>query len=179
MPESYAERLADSGIVTVRHLLPCLQQRLVWPEAKRTIVLVGARGEVPNLHKPSRAPLVEAVPRGHAVLGAVLHRELGAEVGDQITFRDRQFTVHRCRTETGTTDDVSLWLHLADAQEILGKPGEINAILALECICAGAEGLARVRSEVTGLLPDTQVLEMGTRALARAEARFRVGEEVR
>ena len=30
MPEEYVERLAKSGIMSIRHLLPSLQQRLTW-----------------------------------------------------------------------------------------------------------------------------------------------------
>ncbi|MHC4244593.1 MAG: hypothetical protein ACYSU4_19460, partial [Planctomycetota bacterium] len=47
MPEDYVHRLADSGIVTVRHFLPSIQQKIEWPERKRKIILVGTRGEVP------------------------------------------------------------------------------------------------------------------------------------
>ena len=44
MPEEYVHKLADSGIVTVRHFLPSLQQKVDWPEQKRKIILMGARG---------------------------------------------------------------------------------------------------------------------------------------
>ena len=36
MPESYVDRLAASGIITVRHFLPTLQQRVAWPEQQRS-----------------------------------------------------------------------------------------------------------------------------------------------
>ncbi len=82
MPEEYVTRLADSGIVLVRHFLPSLQERIKWPEKKRTITLVGTRGEVPNLHKNPRKPLVEQVPQGTIVLGFGLHESLGLKTGD-------------------------------------------------------------------------------------------------
>ena len=66
MPEDYVGRLANSGIVSVRHFLPSLQEKIKWPETKRTIILVGTRGEVPNLHKNPRVPLVQPVPAGIA-----------------------------------------------------------------------------------------------------------------
>lgn len=52
----------------------------------------------------------------------------------------------------------------------------INAILALECQCAWAD-LPKVRAEITRILPDTQVVERASEALARAEARVKVAEE--
>jgi predicted lysophospholipase L1 biosynthesis ABC-type transport system permease subunit len=73
---------------------------------------------------------------------------------------------------------VTAWLHLAEAQELLNLKGRINAILALECVCAApGQILAKVREELAVALPDTQVIERGTAALARAEARVRVERE--
>ena len=178
MPEDYVTRLANSGIVLVRHLLPTLQQRIKWPERRRTITLVGARGEVPNLHKSPRQPLVEPVPEGTIVLGYGLHHSLDLHVGDKVTLLGREFTVHKCYEERGSKDDFTAWIHLRAAQELLKKEGMINAILALECVCSQMEGLLpKVRQEIEQILPGTQVIEQGTKALARAEARARVGQE--
>ncbi len=37
MPQDYADRLAESRIVSVQHLLPMLAEKLKWPEMKRTV----------------------------------------------------------------------------------------------------------------------------------------------
>jgi len=180
MPEEYVTRLAESGIVLVRHFLPTLQQKIKWPEKKRTITLVGARGEVPNLHKNPRKPLVEPVPPGTIVLGYGLHHSLGLQVGDKVKLLGREFTVHKCYEERGSKDDFTAWIHLRAAQELLKKEGMINAILALECLCAQVESLLpKIRNEIEQILPGTQVIEKGTKALARAEARARVGQEAK
>ena len=180
MPEEYVTRLADSGIVLVRHFLPTLQQKIKWPEKRRTITLVGARGEVPNLHKNPRKPLVEPVPVGTIVLGYGLHHSLGLQVGDKVRLLGREFIVHKCYEERGSKDDFTAWIHLRAAQELLKKEGMINAILALECVCSQVEGLLpKVRNEIEQILPGTQVIEKGTKALARAEARARVGQEAK
>ena len=180
MPEEYVTRLADSGIVLVRHFLPTLQQRIKWPEIKRTITLVGARGEVPNLHKNPRKPLVEPVPAETIVLGYGLHHSLALQVGDKVKLLGREFTVHKCHEERGSRDDFTAWIHLRAAQELLKKEGMINAILALECVCSQMEGLLpKLRHEIEQILPGTQVIEKGTKALARAEARARVGQEAK
>ncbi len=179
MPESYVERLADSAILTVRHFLPSLQQKVKWPEQKRTIILVGCRGEVPNLHKSPRTPLVQPVPEGTIVLGHELHGSLGLKAGDAVRLMGREFTVHACHEERGSKDDITAWISLADAQELLEKPGLINGILALECICGGGTTVDMVRADVARILPDTQVIEMGTRIVARAEARTSVGREAK
>ncbi|MGD8500141.1 MAG: FtsX-like permease family protein [Phycisphaerales bacterium] len=179
MPEEYVHQLADSGIVTVRHFLPSLQQKIEWPEQKRNIILVGARGEVPNLHKSPVKPMVQPVPPGTISLGHELHRSLDIKVGDKVKLMDKEFTVHACHKERGNKDDITAWIYLPEAQELLDKSGQINAILALECLCAGGDALPKIRKEIAAILPGTQVIERGSRALARAEARTKVAEQGR
>ena len=59
------------------------------------------------------------------------------------------------------------------------KPAQINAILALECLCVGQEGLPVIRKEIADILPGTQVIERGSRVIARAEARTKVEEQAK
>jgi putative ABC transport system permease protein len=89
----------------------------------------------------------------------------------------REFVIHKCQEERGSKDDIGVWIPLRDAQELLDRPEQLNAILALECVCVGDAGVARVRADVAACLPDTKVVELGTKVLARSEARARVGEE--
>ncbi len=178
MPESYATRLAEAKIVTIRHLLPSLQEKVLWPEQKRTIILIGTRGEVPSLFRDAQEPILVAVPKGNAVVGHELAGSLGLKAGDRITLFGRTFTVSRCNEERGSKDDISIWIDLAQAQEMLGKPGRINAILALKCICEGNE-LALVRRDVASVLPGVQVIEQGSKVLTRAEARERAAQEAK
>jgi len=89
-------------------------------------------------------------------------------------------SVHKCYEERGSKDDFTAWIHLAQAQELLDKKGLINAILALECLCKGVDDLlAQVRADIEQILPGTQVIEQGTKALARAESRAKVGQEAK
>jgi putative ABC transport system permease protein len=179
MPESYVDRLARANIVTVQHLLPTLQQRIQWPEQKgRTIILIGTRGEIPYLGQEAKVPLVQPVPEGKIVLGYQLQQTLSLNKGDKVRLLGREFVVHRCQPQRGTKDDISAWIPLGEAQHLLKREGVINAVLALHCMCAGKD-LSRVRSDIRAVLPDTQVVEMGSTFLARYEARARVGQEAK
>ncbi|MGQ9662567.1 MAG: ABC transporter permease, partial [Kiritimatiellia bacterium] len=171
MPEEYAYRLANSRLVTMRHLLPMLQQKIRWPEQNRTIILIGCKGEIPDMHKNPRAPLVQPVPDGAITLGYELHTNLGLKVGDKVKLMGREFVVHKCHEERGSKDDITAWIPLKDAQELFQKPGLINVILALECVCVGDNVIDRICAEVAQHLPDTKVIEFGTQVLARGEAR--------
>ncbi len=176
MPDRYATRLAEAKIVTIRHLAPILQEKVRWPEKKRTIILIGTRGEVPSMFRDAKEPILVAVKRGHAVVGHELAAALGLRPGDRIGLFGRTFIVSQCNEERGTRDDISIWVDLAAAQEMLSKPGRINAILALKCMCAGNE-LENVRRDVAAVLPGAQVIEHGSNVLTRAEARDRAAKE--
>jgi putative ABC transport system permease protein len=178
MPESYADRLAASDIIYIRHILPSLQQKIIWPERNRTIILMGTRGEVPNLHLSPQKPMAQPVPDGTIILGYELHNSLNIKVNDKIDLMGKTFTVKDCYQERGTKDDITAWINLKDAQKLLKKEGLINAILALNCLCAD-NTLPVIRKEVAAILPGTRVIERGSRAVARAEARTQVAEEAR
>lgn len=171
MPEEYATILANSKIVTVNHLLPSLTQKLEWPEKKRTVILIGVRGEVPLAHRDPKSPLIDPVKEGELVLGYELHRSLGLKEGDELVFKGKKFKLSKAHPERGSKDDITMWMNLSECQEILEKKGRINAIQALECNCATLDRLGEIRAELMQILPDTQITETGSTALARAESR--------
>ncbi len=174
MPETYAEKLAASRRLMVRHLLPSLQERIVWPEQNEPIILIGTRGEVPQTHLDPKKPMIAAVPKGTMVLGSVLAQKAGLEVGKQVKLLGRAFTVGKIHERRGNEDDVTAWIDLAEAQELLGKPGRINAILALGCLCV-AQTPGGVSKEITSILKDTQVIELLREAAIRRATRTAVG----
>ena len=176
MPETYVNKLAESKIVTVNHLLPSLTRKLKWPEQERTVILIGIRGEVPIAHKDPKKPLIDPVPKGKIVLGYELHRSLNLKEGNGTLFMGREFTVEKCHDERGTKDDITIWMHLEECQELLDQEGRINAIKALECNCASIDRLGEIRKEIAGILPGTKVIETESKALARAEARNKAKE---
>lgn len=176
MPEEYATRLAKSRVATINHILPSLQQKVKWPEQERTIILMGVRGEV-YLQSKLQKPLLEPVTAGTMVLGHELARNLKLAAGVKTKLLGREFTVAKINPERGNKDDITVWINLTEAQELLDKKGQINAILALDCTCDTLDRLARIRAEISRILPDTQIIEFQSQALARAETRQRAAAE--
>lgn len=176
MPEEYATRLAKSRVATINHLLPSLQQKVKWPEYQRTVLLMGVRGEV-YLQSAQQKPLLDAAAPGTMILGQELARSFPLKVGDKTKLMGREFTVAKINPERGNKDDITVWINLAEAQELLDKRGLINGILALDCTCDTVDRLARIRSEIARILPDTQIIEYASQALTRAEARQRAATE--
>jgi len=177
MPEKYLSRLQESGIVTIEHLVPRLHQKVKWPETKWAVILVGTSDkEAVNPVLYSNELSLEAVPRGKIVLGYEVQQGLGLNVGDRIRFMGNEFVVHRCNGELGTEDDMTVFINLQEAQELLNKKGFINEILAFECRSAWAD-LPKVRAEITRILPGTQVIEKTSNVLAKVHAYTKVEEE--
>jgi len=178
MPEEYATRLARSRVLTINHVLPSLQQKVKWPEYERTVLLMGVRGEV-YVQSSQQKPLLEPVAPGKMILGHELARNLALKSGDKTKFMGREFAVDKVNPERGNKDDITVWISLPEAQELLGRKALINGILALDCTCDTLDRLGRIRPEIAAILPDTQVIEYASQALARAEARQRAAAEAR
>ena len=171
MPEEYVNRLANSNIVTVNHLLPTVTKKLEWPEQNNLpIMLYGTRGEVPIAHRDPKKPLLDQVPRGSMIIGYQISQKLGLKKDADVELLGRPFKIIKAHDERGSIDDTTVWINLREAQEMLGMENLIHAIQALECHCAG-DRIGQIRKEITAILPGTQAIERGAPALARAEAR--------
>ncbi|MFP3904618.1 MAG: ABC transporter permease [Armatimonadota bacterium] len=177
MPEAYTQRLADEKIGPLNHLMSVLQQKVSWPEMNREVLLTGIRGEVPitGTKKAKRPPLMDPVKPGDIKLGYHLANSTGLEESETITLRGRELTVREVYDQRGTQDDHTAWVSLDQAQEWMGREGQINGILALECTCPIDE-LDRIEERVRQILPDTRVHEFSAVMLARKKARVRAAE---
>jgi len=176
MPEEYLALLEQSEIVTIEHIVPRLRQKVKWPETKWAVILVGTSDKAVNPALNTHELTLEAVPRGKIVLGYEVQQGLGLNAGDRIRFMGSEFVVHKCHKELGTEDDMTIWVNLREAQELLNKKGLINEILAFECRSAWAD-LPKVRAEIARILPDTHVVEKASDVLAKIHAYVKVEDE--
>jgi len=172
MSEEYMDRLSASNIVTIRHMLPIVEQKIRWPEKRnRTIILIGIRGEVPFTKIAPKKPIVVAVPPGGIVLGYELWDSLNLKVGDKVKLLGETFEVSKCHPQRGTKDDISAWIDLEMAQRLLGLEDRLSGIMALQCFCHGWD-LDKLVRQIPGILPGTQVVLFKNEVTTRAESRF-------
>lgn len=177
MPEDTVARLANSNTMLVRHLLPLVQQQVVWPEKLKLITLIGTRGEVPLAHRKPKEPMLLAVPEGECVVGAELARQLAIEPNQTLTLFGEEFRVQKVRARRGKADDAAIWVDLKAGQSLLGMEGRIHAIEALKCHCKGVTH-EQLIAQVEGLLDnEVQVILRKNEVTARAEARNLAAEE--
>ncbi|MEA3401054.1 MAG: ABC transporter permease, partial [Armatimonadota bacterium] len=121
MPEEYVHRLSESGLMTIRHLVARLQKRIQWRD--RQVLLTGLLPEVAMAHRTPKSPMGMAVERGTALVGHHLARSEDVAVGDQIEVLGRRLQVEGVLEEQGSVDDIRIYTHLHDAQQMLGEPG--------------------------------------------------------
>jgi ABC-type lipoprotein release transport system permease subunit len=171
MPEDYIDKLSASNIVTIRHLLPVVEQKIEWPEqGNRTMILIGIRGEVPFTVRKPKKPMLLPVPPGKIVLGHELWESLGVQVGDTVTLFGEAFEVSECHSQRGTKDDISAWVDLPTSQRLLGLEGKLSGIMALQCFCHGSD-LVSLNKQIPGILAGTQVMFFQNKVTTRADSR--------
>ena len=173
IPEEYVQRLAsDTQLTMVAHLVATLQRRIEWNDRK--VLFVGYLPEATQSHRRKKKPMGYNIEPGTCYLGHELG--VGKKVGETVTIDGHEFKIAQILPEQGSKKDITVAVHLKDAQAVLGAPGKINQIMALGCNCAGSN-LASIREQLASVLPDTKVTEFRSMALARAEQRSRVQEK--
>jgi len=173
MPEEYAERLAAHEGFTSNHITATLIKRIDW--RGKTALLTGIGDEVfpPGRKKP---PLSPVIAPGSVYVGWELAQSLGLRRDETVVVEGKAFTIAGVGKETGTSDDIRLQCHIRDAQEVLGLPGCINEIRAIECLCLepADDTLGGLRAELKKVLPDAEVFQLEAMARARREQRVMV-----
>ncbi|MBI3830061.1 MAG: FtsX-like permease family protein [Planctomycetes bacterium] len=174
MPEEYAAKLGQSDLTAINHLEPSLTQKITWTEQNCPMILTGVRGEVPLRLVDAKKPFHQPVPKGSVALGQELARQAGVSPGGAVKILGREFKVAAVHDPRGNVDDVTAWVHLQEAQELLKKPGQINAMKAMNCECSLAD-LDKIPGKIEAILPGVQAIldkppaDVRTAALARAE----------
>ncbi|NUQ61467.1 MAG: FtsX-like permease family protein [Pirellulales bacterium] len=167
MPQEYVDRLAaDTRLTYVTHLVATLQSKIDWQNRK--ILLTGYLPETTQSHMRHKSPMGYTVEPGTVLLGHEL--AVGRKAGETVEVLGKPFRIARVLPEQGSKEDITIAMHLTDAQSLLDKPGKINQIMALGCNCAGSN-LPNIRKQLSEVLPEAQITEFRSKALARAEQR--------
>ncbi len=176
MPESSASRLKTTKQLVDRYL-PQLRRRLEWTEKKWTILVIGlGQEQILDTSVCDERPLVDNISPGQCIVGHELQKALGLKQGQEITLLGKRFRIARCKKELGTKDDITIWLTLNEAQQLLDLKDQINEILIVEHISVWGN-LHEVQRRIERILPDSQVVEMASETASRAHARSKVADE--
>jgi putative ABC transport system permease protein len=161
MPEEYVFRFAALDGYEYTHLTATLQ-RAIEIEGRR-VVLTGILPEVmpPGRNQP---PIMFAVNRGEVYVGSEVAHFFSIEEGSEMELLGARFRVTKCLSPTGSSDDIKIFGHLEDVQELLELTGQINEIRALECLCLIESGqteldaLSIAEAQLAEILPEGKAL---------------------
>jgi len=103
----------------------------------KTVVLTGIEPVSRRDETREKRNLVVAIKPGRARLGSAAAEAFNVREGETITIMDRSFHVDQILSSQGTIDDSRVYIPLAQSQQMLNKPGKINAILAFLCLSYG------------------------------------------
>jgi len=175
MPEQYVYEMSQYKGISYNHLTAMLQKKITWRD--REVILMGMAPEVIPEGKKTSVMSFSIQP-GTVHIGYQLTEALDIKEGDSLALLGKILSVARLLPETGTSDDIRIYCDLKDAQDILGLPGLINEIKALQCLCKGGyspeDSLKNLREELVRILPETRVVFMTAIASARQRQRLLV-----
>jgi putative ABC transport system permease protein len=175
MPEEYVQRLATHEGLSYAHLSATLQRRMPW--RGREIVLTGILPELEPPNSP-KTPMFRTIEPGDAHVGAAVAAGLQLRQHDRIEIGGQQLNVARLLPETGSLDDIRVYINLRDAQRVLQLEGQVNEIRALQCLClvdgVNVDSMAVLRAQLQSVLPAAKVVRLQAIADAREQQRVMV-----
>ncbi len=175
MPQGYVDRFAKSKKVSFTHLLATLTQTVDWGDKQAILKGIGTEQSTPGREKPS---MIFQVEPGTATLGYELARERKIQRGEEVELLSGTLTVGSVLQEKGDAEDITLYANLADAQRLLERPGQINEIKALDCLCLtrGVDPAEIIRKEVEDILPEAKVVRLREIGEARSNQRLMMND---
>ena len=167
--QTLVDRLADQEVAN--RLVPMLQRTIPFGDGEAILTGIGeerfANGQVMK-------PVFGGIADGETiVLGSAAAELAGAEEGNTVIILGREFRVARVLAGEGTSDDLRVHAELPIVQSLLGTPGKINEIRALECQCddSVADPEQKLREVLEPLLPGTMMIRHDRMADARRKQR--------
>lgn len=169
--DTVARMAAQHGLfVAFNHLTPVLERRLTVGGHDVRLTGIGPSTIGPGEKKQ---PMGFVIGKGTVFVGATAAEWLGAKAKQTVTLNGRTFTVERVLAEAGNEEDIRVYTALEDAQALLGLPGQITEIKAIDCLCltADKDPLSQLRAVLEKALPEAKVLQLSGLANARARQR--------
>jgi putative ABC transport system permease protein len=170
MPEEYVHRFAKQKGISYNHLVAVLRKKIAWQGGD--VLLTGISPEVAPMDK-KKTPMIFSIDHGTVYLGHEISRSRNIKKGDRIELLGKSFRVESCLAESGSEDDITIYAHLQDVQELLGMEERINEIKALECLCRdpAKESKEILIEQLERILPDARVIQIKNIAAAREKQR--------
>ncbi len=171
MPEDGLQRFAEQKNISYNHILAMLMEHI--DLGGSPVILTGITQEIAPKGKKKKSTMLFEVKPGTVHLGYEPSHRLGLKKGATVELFGETFTVAASLSESGSRDDLRIYVNLADAQRLLNKPDLINEIKALECYCKDPtlDNLPSLRQELARFLPEGKLLRREAIATVRKKQR--------
>ena len=135
-PAETTQRMSEALSLSSRYYVSVLQARV---EADgQEILLTGIEPVRRKDETPEKGNMVLPLSESEARLGHECARKLGKDVGQSVRVLGEEFRVVEILPPKAALDDCRLYIGLSRCQELLGKEGQSNFILAFLCLHAGS-----------------------------------------
>jgi len=174
MPEDYVDRFWKFKDFSYAHITATLQKEIIWHN--KEIILTGI---APEIDPAGRTAMAFRIEPGQVYIGYELAKEFKVHQEETIDILGKQFTIVKILSESGSTDDIRVYGALSEFQEILDMKGQINEIMALNCLCISPEEgdpLVMLREQLDQVLPEAKVVMNTTIANVREKQRYMLEE---
>jgi ABC-type lipoprotein release transport system permease subunit len=157
--------------INYSHLSAVLKWKVRWRDTSAMIYGLAPREVAPPGRK--KPVMITPVKRGTVQLGRTLADIHGVKRDATVNVEGGEFKVARVLSEKGSGAEIRIYMHLADAQAVLKREGQINEIQALDCYCADEtqDTLTLLRKQLAPILPEAKVFRMQDMAEAREQQR--------
>jgi len=171
MPEDFLKRLIEQRSINYAHLTASLHKRITWNE--KEIILTGLSPDELEPSGARKSKMIFAINESTVVVGYEIAKAVNLRKGDNLTILGKEFIVDKVLSETGSNDDIRIYLDLLEMQLLLNMEGQINEIMALNCMCStkGDNPLGTLREELGRIVPEAKVVMNSTIATARERQR--------
>ena len=172
IPQDYVNTLVSAKAFSYAHLTATLHKKIEWKGCE--VILTGISPEEVETRDISKSKMIFAIPKGSVYIGYELASKLDIKDYDKFEILGASFNVERILAETGSNDDIRIYLNLPQLQKMLNLEGKINEIMAINCLCASSESedpLELLRTELNLILPNAKVIMNRTIASAREKQR--------
>lgn len=171
MPQEFLKRLIDQRSINYAHLTASLHRKIFINDLE--VILTGLSPDELEPSGARKSKMIFAIPKGTAVIGFETAKIVNAKKGEKINILGEEFSIDRVLAESGSNDDIRIYLDLNDMQRLTGMEGQINEIMALNCMCStkGDNPLDTLRKELGRVVPEARVVMNSTIATARERQR--------
>lgn len=168
MPSSIVNHLINRKPLLIETAIPVLRKKIWWKEQGRSVLVCGIGTD--SISATNSDEFITGSPQqGKIAAGYCIGNDLKLKRTAKLNVNGNTFIIDSVYNQRGSTDDITLWLTLADAQKLLSTYDSISEIWLW--MKAGQSGDSdKTRKELTAIAKECRVIEVVPRSVVKAKS---------